>query len=293
MNRTNFFLLMFVGFSLLADPARMRGTDNFNKLVDEYFDFYFSCHPTEATLAGLHQYDTKLEDYSAAAQEKQASGLKSFLARFQSVDTSRMAPDTAADREWVMSSIRAQLLELEDVQMWRKDPNRYSGDANNSVFLILKRSYAPPEQRLRSIIQREKQIPGLLETARKNLQNPPRIYVEIELEQLPDETDFFRKDLPQAFSAVKDQKLLDEFKGSNRAAIGAFESYQQFLHDSLLTKANGDFQLGSENYRKKLLYDEMVDVPLGRLLEIGYDDLHRNQEALKSVAAQIDSKRSV
>ena len=44
-------------------------------------------------------------------------------------------------------------------------------------------------------------------------------------------------------------------------------------------------------YRKKLLYDEMVDTPLDRLLEIGYQDLRRNQEAFRVTAARIDAKR--
>src|SRR5262249_28007453 len=78
-----------------------------------------------------------------------------------------------------------------------------------------------------------------------------------------------------------------------QAVIDAFESYQKFLHDSLLPHANGEFRLGTENYRKKLLYDEMVDIPLDRLLKIGYDDLHRNQQAMKAVAAKIDPKASV
>jgi uncharacterized protein (DUF885 family) len=36
----------------------------------------------------------------------------------------------------------------------------------------------------------------------------------------------------------------------------------------------------------------MVDIPLDRLLEIGYADLRRNQQQLKEVAAQIDPHRS-
>src|SRR6202011_660605 len=111
--------------------------------------------------------------------------------------------------------------------------------------------------------------------------------------QLPDVVDFYRKDVPEAFSQVKDAKLLAEFKTSNQAAIADLESYQKFLQDTVLPHAHGDFRLGAENYRKKLLYDEMVDIPLDRLLAIGYDDLHRNQEALKKVAAEIDPKRSV
>ncbi|HKW18655.1 MAG TPA: DUF885 domain-containing protein [Terriglobales bacterium] len=265
----------------------------FNDLVNHYFDFYFSFHPTDGTAQGFHQYDPKLEDYSADAQQKQIRGLKDFLARFEAFNGSGLPPDAAEDRDWIISSIHSELLELETVQMWRKDPDHYSGGVTNSIFVIMKRKYAPPDERLQSVIEREKQIPRALASARQNLQNPPKIYVEIALEQLPDETNFYRTDVPQAFSAVTDQNLLTQFKSANQAVIDAFESFQKFLHDSVVPKATGDFRLGAENYRKKLLYDEMVDIPLDRLLSIGYDDLHRNQEALKRVAAQIDSKRSV
>lgn len=264
---------------------------DFNALVDKYFDFYFSFHPSEATGAGFHQYDNKLEDYSAAAHAQQIRGLKDYLSKFEAIDGSRLPPYTQGDREWIISSIHSGLLELEDIQMWKKDPDSYTGGITNSIFLIMKRNYAPPEDRLRSAIAREKQVPKALEYARENLQNPPKIYTEIALEQLPDEADFFRKDVPDAFSAVTDPKLLAEFKTANQGVIDAFESYQKFLHDSVLPHANGDFRLGTENYSKKLLYDEMVDIPLDRLLAIGYDNLHQNQEALKKVATEIDPKR--
>jgi uncharacterized protein (DUF885 family) len=264
-----------------------------NALVDRYFDFYFPLHPTEATATGFHQYDGQLEDYSAAARERQARGLKDFLARFSAVDRSKLPADTAADLDWIISSLNSGLLELNDIQMWRKDPDSYSGGVTNSIFLIMKRNYAPPEQRLRSVIARERQIPKAFDAARENLKNPPKIYTEIALEQLPDETDFFRKDVVEAFSAVKDRELLAEFKTANQGVIEAFESYQKFLQHSVLPRSNGDFPIGAENYRKKLLYDEMVDIPIDRLLEIGYADLHRNQQAIKAVAAQIDPKRSL
>lgn len=287
------FSLLLLLSSFSASAANSSAVADFEALVDKYFDFYFPLRPSEATQAGFHQHDKKLEDYSAAGQEALSRGLKDYLARFGEVDRSKLPPDTAADLDWVMSSIRSQLLELETIQMWRKDPDSYTGGVTNSIFLIMKRNFAPPEERLRSIIEREHQIPKALDAARQNLQNPPKIYTEIALEQLPDETDFFRNDVPEAFSSVRDPTLLAEFKTSNQAVIDAFDSYKKFLQDSVLPHANGDFRLGAENYRKKLLYDEMVDIPLDRLLEIGYADLHRNQQALKAVAAQIDPSHPV
>jgi uncharacterized protein (DUF885 family) len=288
------FLTVFLGLiSLSPLLAEGQSVNDFNTLVDKYFDFYFSFHPSEATAEGFHQYDRKLEDYSAGARARQIRGLKEYLDKFGAFDGSKLPPYTQGDHEWIISSIHAQLLELEDIQMWKKDPDSYTSGVTSSIFVIMKRNYAPPEERLRAAIDRERQIPKALEYARQNLKNPPKIYTEIALQQLPDEADFFRKDVPDAFSAVKDPKLLAEFKIANQGVIDAFGGYQKFLHDSVLPSANGDFRLGAENYKKKLLYDEMVDIPLDRLLAIGYDDLHRNQEALKKVAREIDPKRSV
>jgi len=282
-------LICFSTASLAAtDPVA-----DFNGLVDKYFDFQFEFNPTEATQVGFHQYDSKLEDYSAAGRKQEIAGLKDYLARFEKLDGSKLAPDAAADLAWMISSIHSQLLELETIQMWRKDPDGYTSGVTNSIFLLMKRNFAPPEERLRSVIDRERQFSKAFAAARQNLQNPPRIYTEIALEQLPDVVDFYRKDVPEAFSEVKDAKLLAEFKASNQAAIAGFETYQKFLHDTVLPHANGDFRLGAENYRKKLLYDEMVDIPLDRLLEIGYADLHRNQQEMKEVAAKIDPKLTV
>jgi uncharacterized protein (DUF885 family) len=266
---------------------------SFDKLVDDYFDFYFQYHPTAGTQAGFHQYDGKLEDFSRAAIENEISQSKVFLARLDKITKSNLPPESAADVEILRSSIQAGLLDLENVQMWRKDPDTYSGVATYSLFLIMQRNFAPPEERLRSVIARERQIPKTLDEGRKNLSDVPRIYVEVALQQLPDEVDFLRNDVPAAFSAVKDPALLADFKASNDAAIEAFEKFETALKKDVLPNANGDFRIGAENYRKKLLYEEMVDIPIDHLLEIGYADLHRNQQRLQEVAAQIDSQRSV
>jgi len=50
--------------------------------------------------------------------------------------------------------------------------------------------------------------------------------------------------------------------------------------------------LGAETYSRKLLYDEMVDFPLDRLLEIGMANLRQNQQAFKDTAAKIDPSKT-
>ena len=69
------------------------------------------------------------------------------------------------------------------------------------------------------------------------------------------------------------------------------KAYQTFLKNDLLPRSKGDFRIGADAYRKKLLYDEMAEIPLDRLLAIGYANLRQNQAEFQKVAAQIDPNR--
>jgi uncharacterized protein (DUF885 family) len=293
-------VLLFVLCILLVSlfrPAQAQSTSpasasaDFDKLVDDYFNFYFHANPTQGTEAGFHQYDNQLEDFSGAAVDTEIAGLKKYLARFEQLPKSQLSEFAAGDLEFLCSQIRADLLDLQQIQMWKKDPDNYTAGASNGIFVLMSRSFAPPEDRLRSVIARERDIPKVFDAARHNLQNPPKIYTEIALQQLPDVVDFFKTDVPEAFSKVTDAKLLVQFKVSNQAVIEALRGYENFLQKDVLPVANGDFRIGAESYRKKLLYQDMVDIPLDHLLEIGYADLRKNQQSMKAVAAQIDSRR--
>jgi len=264
-----------------------------DKLVDQYFDDYvFPFHPTRATSVGFHGYDTRLEDFSRKGVEDEIAAVRHMKARFEAFDAKTLTPEQQADRDLVISRCNGRLLELEDIRGWEKNPNGYSGGVTRSAFVIMSRTYAPPEERLKSLIARERQMPHVFDDARKNLKNPPEIYTRVALQQLPGIIGFFQKDVPAAFTAVKDQKLLDEFQKANSEVIDALRNYKTWLETDLLPRSKGDFRIGAENYRKKLLYDEMVDTPIEQLLKIGYDDLHANQKAFEETARKIDPTKT-
>jgi uncharacterized protein (DUF885 family) len=284
------FVILLGVWLTIANPMRAGAPKNptdFNRLVDNYFDFYFQFHPKDATAAGFHQYDTKLENYSRSAREGEISNLRTFGADLERLDPAKLPAESAGDLAFLQSNIRGRLLELQVLQMWRKDPNLYVGAVTESIFVIIKRNFAPPEERLRSVIARERQIPGALVAAHDNLSNPPKIYTQIAIEQMPGIIDFFQKDVPGAFQDVKDAALRAEFQSSNSAVVKALEDFQRYLQDDLLPTSRGDFRIGAENFGQKLQDDEMVDIPLDQLLKIGYNDLHRNQQRLQETAALI------
>jgi len=256
---------------------------------DAYFDeFYFPSQPTQGTLAGYHQYDAKLEDPSRKSIDAQIAALHDFEKRISAIPAASLALTTRGDRELVLSNIRTTLLTLETVRPWEKNPDNYSGSISNAAFSLMERKFAPPEERLRSLIAREKLMPKSLVAARENLKNPPRIYTEIAIEQLPGIVSFFQHDVPLAFADVKDAGLNAEFAAANGAVIAALTDYQNWLKTDLLPKSNGDFRIGAETFSKKLAYDEMVDTPLDKLLEIGTADLNKNKAEFNRIARELE-----
>jgi uncharacterized protein (DUF885 family) len=289
-------------FALLAMGACMSSANigyaangnwkqQFAKASDEYFDqVFFHYHPTNGTLAGYHQYDAQLENFSRKNIDAEIAALKRFEKRIEAIRPDNAAADFVprSDREIVLANIRSELLTLEVIRPWEKDADNYSSTCANASFTLMERKFASPDERLRSLIAREKQMPELLAEARVNLRNPPRIFTEIAIEQLPGIVSFFEHDVPLAFADAKDPALKAEFAGTNAAVIAALNGYLGWLKTELLAKSNGDFRIGAETFAKKLQYDEMVDLPLNKLLEIGWADLRRNQENFKQVAKELE-----
>ena len=277
-----------------VDSAQAQGSADasLRTLADEYFDqVYLPYAPSNATLDGFHQYDAQLEDYSRAAVERETADLERFEGKFAAVPAAQLDLTSQGDLELLLGNIHSTLLSLNTIRLWEKDPDLYSSGIANAAFVLMERTFASPDDRLRSLIAREKRMPAALDAAHENLKNPPRIYTEIALEQLPDIITFFQSDVPTAFKQARDEQLKSEFSQSNNAVIAALKSYEAWLRKDVLPRSHGDFRFGAETYSKKLLYDEMVDTPLPRLLQIGYADLHRNQAEFKRIAGELEPQR--
>jgi len=273
--------------TMLAHAADAR--QQFVQLADAYFDqVYFPYSPTAGTQAGYHQYDVKLEDLSRKNIDAEIAALKEFEKRVVAVPEAPLDQPTRGDRALVLATIKSQLLTLEVIRPWEKNADIYSSACASTAFTLMSRKFASPDDRLRSLIAREKQMPALFAEARANLKNPPPIFTRIAIEQVPGIISFFEKDVPLAFKDAKDPALLAEFQKTNATVIAELNAYQAWLKTDLLPRSKGDFRIGADTFQKKLAYDEMVDVPLPKLLEIGWANMRANQEQFRKIAAELE-----
>ena len=264
-----------------ATPAEAQ---SFQNLVTTFYDNEFRAHPIAATSIGVHDYDAEVDDLSRDGQAKDTARLHTALDALTAIDPATLSAGDRDDREMLINSIKGTLLDVETIRYWQKDPDVYVRSATSAVFNLVHRDFAPLADRLRSVIARERQVPKLLATGKANIEHPPLAFVEIAIRNVAGSIDFLKTGAPTAFAAVEDQELKREFTASNDSAIAAFEDYKTYLEQELKPKADGDFALGSELFAQRMAYNEMVDIPPDRLLDIAFAQLHKDQATLSEVS---------
>jgi uncharacterized protein (DUF885 family) len=272
---------------LLGVQPALADSDVFRSFVKSYYDAEYAAHPVGATRAGIHDYDTKLDDVSEAGQKADMARLHEALKTLDAMDPKTLSAGDRDDREVMIGNIKGALLDGETIQYWRKDPGRYTRVATGGVFELVHRDFAPVPERLRDAIARERLIPAVLAAGKANIQHPPKAFVEIALRNLGGSIAFYKTAAPAAFADVGDADLKRDFAAANDAAVAALEDYKTFLGDQLKT-ADGEFALGPKIFEERMADNEMVDLPVPKLREVAYKRLHDDQAALQAAVAQID-----
>jgi uncharacterized protein (DUF885 family) len=267
------------------------GDAAFRALATDVLEDHFRRHPSRATNLGIHTYDAVMDDASQMAISEESAALTGFLAKLAAIDVATLSPDQRLDREQLIHAMNAGVLANTVIRQWTKDPDFYSAGVTNAAYTIMKRKFAPPGDRLKALVAREKKMPAFLDEGRRNLDNPARIYTQIAIEQIDGNISFFKNDVTAAFADVTDKTLLAEFSKANTDVMAALSAYKQFLQKDLLQKSSGSFALGAETYAKALSANEMIDIPIDELLTIAEANRRQNDAAFQAAAKAIDATR--
>jgi uncharacterized protein (DUF885 family) len=280
--------LLAVSLYILASftPPPPPPPSRFAQFVDSYFDSLFAYAPSLATAAGVHQYDQRIEDRSAARVTGRIATLKGQLLRLDSLRRGGLVGDDSIDAAMLDGAIHSELLDDEVIGTWRKNPMIYVQLAGNAVDLLMKRNFAPPVERLRSVTARLGGVPALLAAMRANVTNPPREYTDLAVAIARGSVGFFERDVSRwaRDAAGADTGALAQFTAANAATVQAVRDAAAWLADSLAPRSTGSFAIGAEAFAAKLRYDEMVDMPIDLLLARGEAALARDRVAFLATA---------
>ena len=295
-NKRFFALLLLLPVAYLSVkniPSFATETEDgeYEAVAEEYIKGYLGAHPLEGTALGLHEYDGKITDYSRLALDAELSRLRRFDDRLSKFDPGKLSPRQSIDLRILQASVKKDLFEMQDMSVFERNPMVYARAADVNVYI--KRNFAPLEDRVRSLVAIESQIPNILIAARTNLNDVvPKPYVELAIQIAKGSADFLKKDLVAAIGNLKDEQLRVAFHEANRRGANALNDYAAWLEREKLPKASMDFALGEEKFGRFLAQTQLVDLPPQKILEIGLEQLKAEQAAFAEAAKKIDPNKS-
>ena len=275
-----------------APATRTAAAPPFAALVDEYLDQFARRHPSIAAGNGIHSHDATLEDFSAGAIASELEWLRAFRRRLDAVDPAPLTPDESVDRRILQGVIDGWLLDLDTVRTWTRNPMIYASAISDGVHNLMTMESSALPLRAKQATTKLSAVPRLLASARVNLTNPPRVFVDRAIVMFHGASNLIARDLPLAFADVADQAAQDSLKSAAAEARRAIDDYATELESKVLPRASDAYAIGTPNVEARYRAEELIDAPAATLLAIGERELRKAQADFAATAARVDPKRS-
>ena len=213
---------------------------------------------------------------------------KKWKRQFEAASAEHLDGADEADREWLIAQLDGRLLDDEELRGYERAPDDYL--PVDALHSLIKRNFAPLGVRMRSATAREIAALHNLAVARVNLKpaRTAKVTVEITLSQMPGVIDFLQKDLLEAFASIPDGREKSAFLKANAKLLAAVRDYAKWLKNDFMLHATGSYAIGATAYKRMLADQEMVDIPLADLLNVGHDEMARLQADFDKTAHLID-----
>jgi uncharacterized protein (DUF885 family) len=276
-----------IGLCIACTPS----SRPFAAMVDEYLDQFARRHPSIAAGNGIHTHDGALEDFSAGAIATEVGWLREYRHRLDAVDAKRLTADERVDLRILQGVVDGWLLDLDTVRTWTRNPMIYASAISDGVHNLMTMESSPAEARARQVTTKLAAVPKLLASARENLHDPPRVFVDRAIVMFHGAADLVARDLPLAFAGVADAALQEQLKTSAAAARRAIDEYAAELESKVLQQATGKYAIGTANVEARYRAEELIDIPAPALLVIGRRELQKAQADFQATAARVDPAR--
>jgi len=280
-----------VAISLSLPVVKLHATpqdEKFQKIAYDYIEEELTANPEQATELGDHRFDSQLTDYSAQARAKELATQKEFRDKLNALDGSQLTGANNVDFRILKENIDYQIFRAEELKEPEWNPLVYMQSLANSLYLLVARDFAPPEQRIPNLRQRMEAIPRVIAQAKANLQHPPRIHTETAIEQAQGAINLVREGLAPLLDRVPQMKK--ELAPLQEKTAAALEDYKKWLEKDLLPRSDGDFRLGVDKFRKKLRFALASDLSMEEIMKRAQLDLQQTQTAIYETALPLYKK---
>jgi uncharacterized protein (DUF885 family) len=150
------------------------------------------------------------------------------------------------------------------------------------------RDYAPAAERARNVVARLEKIPKLIEAAKANLLNPPRIWTEVGVDRASSAKAFLEAQRPFLVASLPAESA--RVDAALKGAEAAYEDYKKYLQKEVLPRSNGRFSAGRELFEFLLKSDYFLDEGADDVLAMGKKLFVETNAQMTDVARRIDPR---
>lgn len=264
----------------LAGVARAQdGPTAFHSLAKTYLEENLRLSPESATQLGDHRFDGNWSDFSPKGLTVMREMNARTLKQLDAISTGNLGEDDAVDADILRTNLQSNLFLYDELKEFEWNPLLYN--PGPGLFSLLARDYAPVETRLESLRQRLSTVDVILVAARANLKRPPKLHTETAIAQNKGVIAWLKGDLE---AQCKDHAKLREARDS---AVKALEAYGGWLEKDLLPCSTGDFRLGKDLWRKKLVFTLESNFTPEQILTRAESELKQTHTDMTAVAHQL------
>ena len=273
----------------LAPAASVRAGARYAAIAETFFADGFRESPSGATATGVHRYDARLDDVSAAAYRRHFAREHRTLLALRALDPAGLSPEVAIDRAMLVNAILDDELDLGERAQWRHDPDLYVGMASGSLYSLIERRFAPAATRLRDAIAREQALPHMLAQARHNLGSVDAATKTVSALDADGAVSFIENDVPAAFAGTGDSQARAAFRESTARASAAMRAFAAYVRGIV---PSGTYAIGASAYERRLRYEDALAMPVAAYLAVGERALRRDRARFVATARAINPDES-
>lgn len=276
-----------------SSPAR-----RFPALADELVYTTLSFSPSGATQTGLHAwtdpktrttfaFDTLLDDFSAAALQRQRAFYGDFKTRLQALNRDKLDPQTQADYDLTMNAVEFALFSLERERFPERRPQLYAENLGGALFSNVSLEYADTATRAAHLAARLAQVPAYVATALANLHASNDVYRRTAVEEMATVADAIRTSYADF---VKGTPAAARYAAAQPAALAALAHFAAFVRDTLPAMGTFDWRLGKAMYDTKWRYYLQASVTPEEMLRAAEDSMRAIRAEMLGLARPLHER---
>ncbi len=250
-----------------ASPTKLR------QMAADYYRWRNQSYPVASSDQGLHSWDDKLADYSAEAIALRHRYVNQLLAQVQAMAIGSWSRDDRIDGLLFRAQLEREAFWGRVLHPEQTNPQIYVRECSDAIFSLLKKEYAPPRTRALAATARLRQMPALLDDARRNLKRPVRLYAQLAIESARSIDSLFGESLMTLAKDLSPEQR-QELLRARDAALAALHGFADWLEQRLPGMVAFS-PIGEENYNYLLKNVYLLPLDAQQVAMLGEAELAR------------------